>query len=616
MDFVGSDEPVKRKEDEQQHQTTTRSLKCGALRSLPINHMSAMRLPLRPLSDPHRADEETAVFSSELAAWLQDTDRRLEESRAKVESYRNMDKWLLTFPHRTRREVLAPLCGGLAFVRGTLVHTNELIVLLGASYFAERSCSQAREIVSRRLAFLLSEQKALEFERSGIVGRLDASSSLLAADDAPPSSSSRSSPHATTRQADIRSSNSRRSDALDEIRNVKYSDDQTEDSRDRHGTRADAARPHGALPQARRRSAGGQEDAEPSRALSGAARSGEESEEEELVDPGDDTVKPWRLTLDEIEAIDNDIEASGRFWTDEELEVLIEEREEAKRLVWMKERKAMAQGPPSPPSQPPPAAMTTVRTEEAMCHDRASTWDPRGGGEGAAPPPRLGGDDDVAVVLLSASTASAVSASTASADKLASSSRPNPQVAAVFRSPADIGPRWPPTSSPPCSAAVATGPALRLACTPAAPSIKTGDRNNHDVDSNLAPRRSVSIAEGPPMVTVIAPRGSAEQIQEQRFATHVTALRADRCAGSEGDPMRPAGFQPAPQVAPAAAERNTAGLPGDATAASTLASPRPYQDCVVERDFATTATTTTTRRPTATKPMSRFARQQTGMDDD
>ena len=42
--------------------------------------------------------------------------------------------------------------GPLAFFPGKLRHTNEILVLLGAGYYAQRSAGQAREIVARRLA--------------------------------------------------------------------------------------------------------------------------------------------------------------------------------------------------------------------------------------------------------------------------------------------------------------------------------------------------------------------------------------------------------------------------------------------------------------------------------
>lgn len=47
-------------------------------------------------------------------------------------------------------QVMVPF-GSLAFMPGRLLHTNEILVLLGDNWFAERSAKQAVEIVQRRL---------------------------------------------------------------------------------------------------------------------------------------------------------------------------------------------------------------------------------------------------------------------------------------------------------------------------------------------------------------------------------------------------------------------------------------------------------------------------------
>ncbi|CAF2068089.1 unnamed protein product [Rotaria magnacalcarata] len=39
----------------------------------------------------------------------------------------------------------------LAFIPGRIVHSNEILVLLGDNYFVERTCKQLIEIVNRRL---------------------------------------------------------------------------------------------------------------------------------------------------------------------------------------------------------------------------------------------------------------------------------------------------------------------------------------------------------------------------------------------------------------------------------------------------------------------------------
>ena len=41
-----------------------------------------------------------------------------------------------------RHKIMVPL-GSMAFMPGELVHTNEVVVLLGDNYFAERSATQA-----------------------------------------------------------------------------------------------------------------------------------------------------------------------------------------------------------------------------------------------------------------------------------------------------------------------------------------------------------------------------------------------------------------------------------------------------------------------------------------
>ena len=47
--------------------------------------------------------------------------------------------------------------GKLAFMPGQLVHTNEILVLLGDNWFAERSAAQAAEIIDRRMKSKINE---------------------------------------------------------------------------------------------------------------------------------------------------------------------------------------------------------------------------------------------------------------------------------------------------------------------------------------------------------------------------------------------------------------------------------------------------------------------------
>ena len=48
---------------------------------------------------------------------------------------------------------MVPL-GQMAFMPGELVHTNEVLVLLGDNYFAEQSAAQATAIMQRRIGVI------------------------------------------------------------------------------------------------------------------------------------------------------------------------------------------------------------------------------------------------------------------------------------------------------------------------------------------------------------------------------------------------------------------------------------------------------------------------------
>ncbi|CAG8851237.1 11858_t:CDS:2, partial [Racocetra persica] len=52
--------------------------------------------------------------------------------------------------------------GKLAFMPGKLVHTNEILAMLGDNWFAERSTKQAVDIVDRRLEMVRKTINDLE----------------------------------------------------------------------------------------------------------------------------------------------------------------------------------------------------------------------------------------------------------------------------------------------------------------------------------------------------------------------------------------------------------------------------------------------------------------------
>ncbi|KAL6067116.1 uri1, prefoldin-like chaperone [Balamuthia mandrillaris] len=81
---------------------------------------------------------------------LEENKRETDELQRLHGNYRVLDGTLASIRDKTTQPMMVPL-GPLAFMPGRIVHTNEVLVLLGDNYFAERSVEQSRGIVARRL---------------------------------------------------------------------------------------------------------------------------------------------------------------------------------------------------------------------------------------------------------------------------------------------------------------------------------------------------------------------------------------------------------------------------------------------------------------------------------
>ncbi|KAJ1955485.1 uri1, prefoldin-like chaperone, partial [Linderina pennispora] len=77
--------------------------------------------------------------------------------------YHQLKCTLRELPQETRYPAMIP-AGPLAFFPGSLVHTNEILVLLGDNYFVERSAMQAAMIAKRREEFVITKIKETEKE--------------------------------------------------------------------------------------------------------------------------------------------------------------------------------------------------------------------------------------------------------------------------------------------------------------------------------------------------------------------------------------------------------------------------------------------------------------------
>ncbi|XP_078689991.1 uncharacterized protein LOC144921153 [Branchiostoma floridae x Branchiostoma belcheri] len=83
-------------------------------------------------------------------------DEAIEACKSKIKQwkqfksdYNAVQDRLRTLPDRISYDIMVPY-GSLAFMPGHLVHTNEVLVLLGDNWFVERSAKQACEIIDRR----------------------------------------------------------------------------------------------------------------------------------------------------------------------------------------------------------------------------------------------------------------------------------------------------------------------------------------------------------------------------------------------------------------------------------------------------------------------------------
>ena len=81
------------------------------------------------------------------------------------DQYRQLDALLERLPERRIHQAMVPL-SKVAFCPGRLVHTNEVMVLLGDKYFAKTSVSTARQIVDSR-----TKQIEARLEKNEIAGR-------------------------------------------------------------------------------------------------------------------------------------------------------------------------------------------------------------------------------------------------------------------------------------------------------------------------------------------------------------------------------------------------------------------------------------------------------------
>lgn len=122
------------------------------------------------------AQADLSFLSERVQRALAADEEVLGELRRFDDDYADLQRLVRDLPNRTSHEVMVPFTD-VAFFPGRLIHTNELLVLLGSDLYAERSATQTLDIIERR-------RDMLREKIQGASARVDAMSSRVGALDA------------------------------------------------------------------------------------------------------------------------------------------------------------------------------------------------------------------------------------------------------------------------------------------------------------------------------------------------------------------------------------------------------------------------------------------------
>ncbi|CAL4945750.1 unnamed protein product [Urochloa decumbens] len=113
--------------------------------------------PLGAVFSPEETKRAVARVAESIA------DRRAELGRLQgfVADNAALVSLVNRLPDELSHEIMVPF-GGAAFFPGRLIHTNELLVLLGEGYYAERSAKQTTDILHRRGVELEAQVEAMK----------------------------------------------------------------------------------------------------------------------------------------------------------------------------------------------------------------------------------------------------------------------------------------------------------------------------------------------------------------------------------------------------------------------------------------------------------------------
>lgn len=105
------------------------------------------------------------VLNKMFAQKLQQNEEQTKTWTDNKKKYQKVIEGLQIFPLSVSKSCMVPI-GKRAFMKGKLIHTNEIMAYLGEDYFVKYSASQAIELCNRKIKYADEMLKSLEAERN------------------------------------------------------------------------------------------------------------------------------------------------------------------------------------------------------------------------------------------------------------------------------------------------------------------------------------------------------------------------------------------------------------------------------------------------------------------
>ncbi|KAJ3257416.1 uri1, prefoldin-like chaperone [Chytriomyces hyalinus] len=113
-----------------------------------------------------------ARYQQQVEQLIAKAEQDLERCKQHEQDYSSLDKFLQSVPLTIRRNYNVPI-GKLAFMKGHIIHTNEVLVSLGDNWFVDQSVAQAKGIVKRRKEYAADNTRAKNEEIEQLKKRLN-----------------------------------------------------------------------------------------------------------------------------------------------------------------------------------------------------------------------------------------------------------------------------------------------------------------------------------------------------------------------------------------------------------------------------------------------------------